>query len=89
MEKKIKSIDNGKDIKFTMKTLTMPIKEEFNDAFSEAEFAKPVKYSLWTKCARIATEITDDDMLNMTDMDLYQIVYECAILINCKKKSKK
>ena len=89
MEKKIKSIDNGKDIKFTMKTLTMPIKEEFIDAFSEAEFAKPVKYSLWTKCARIVTTLTDDEMLNMSDMDLYQIVYECVIVVNCKKKSKK
>ena len=89
MEKKIKSIENGKEIKFTMRTLTMPLKEEFNDAFSEAEFAKPVKYSLWTKCARIITELTDEDMLNMSDMDLYQIIYECAIVVNCKKKLKK
>jgi len=43
MEKKIKSIDTGKDVKFTIKTLTQPLKEEFNDAFSEAEYAKPVK----------------------------------------------
>ena len=89
MEKKIKSIDTGKDIKFTLKTLTQPLKEEFNDAFSEAEYAKPVKYSLWTKCARIITELTDDEMLNMSDMDLYQIIYECVIVVNCKKKLKK
>ena len=89
MEKKIKSIDTGKDIKFTLKTLTQPLKEEFNAAFSEAEYAKPVKYSLWTKCARIITELTDDEMLNMSDMDLYQIIYECVIVVNCKKKLKK
>ena len=89
MEKKITSIETKKEIKFKMKEITMPLKEEFNDSFSEAEFQKPIKYSLWTKCARIATELTDEDMLSMTDMDVYQVVYECAIVINCKKKSKK
>ena len=89
MEKKIKSIDTGKELKFTMRTITQPIKEEFNDAFAEAEYQKPTKYSLWTKCARIVTEITDDELLNMTDMDVYQIVYECVIVVNCKKKLKK
>ena len=89
MDKKIKLIESEKDFSFKMKEITMPLKEEFNDAFSEAESKKPIKYSLWTKCARIATEMTDDDMVKITDMDLYQIVYECAIVINCKKKSKK
>ena len=35
MEKKITSIENQKEIKFKLKDITMPLKEEFNDAFSE------------------------------------------------------
>ena len=43
MEKKITSIENQKEIKFKLKDITMPLKEEFNDAFSEAEYRKPTK----------------------------------------------
>ena len=89
MDKKTKSIDNGKEISFTLRPITMPLREEFVDAFSEAEAAKPAKFSLWVKCVRIITTLTDEELLKLTDQDIYQIVLECIIEVNNKKKVKK
>tara|TARA_R100000664_G_C2754048_1_gene141561 strand:- start:137 stop:406 length:270 start_codon:yes stop_codon:yes gene_type:complete len=89
MAEKIKSIDTGKEICYELQTITMPLREEFVDAFNEAESAKPQKFSLWVNCVRIITKLSDDELLKLTDQDIYQIVLECMIKVNNKKKVKK
>ena len=89
MKIEIKSKDTGKDIIFHMKDVTMPLREQFVDAYMYAESNEPQKFSLWVDCVRIITDLTDDDLLKLTDLDIVQIAVECILIVNNKKKAKK
>ena len=54
-----------------------------------AESNEPQKFSLWVDCVRIITDLTDDDLLKLTDLDIVQIAVECILIVNNKKKAKK
>jgi len=85
----IKSTDTGKKIDFKMKEVTMPLREEFVDAYMLAETSKPQKFSLWVNAVRVITELTDDELLKLTDLDIVQIAVDCLLEVNNKKKVKK
>ena len=89
MEQKIKSTSSGKDIIYNLRDVTMPLREEFMDAYMEAEVSDPQKFSLWVKCIRIITTLTDEELLKLTDIDMVQIAVDCLLTINHKKKVKK
>ena len=89
MEQKIKSTSSGKDIIYNLKEVTMPLREEFMDAYMLAESNDPQKFSLWVNCLRIITTLTDDDLLKLTDIDIVQIAVDSLLTINNKKKVKK
>ena len=89
MEQKIKSTSSGKDIIYNLRDVTMPLREEFMDAYMEAEVSDPQKFSLWVKCIRIITTLTDEELLKLTDIDMVQIAVDFLLTINHKKKVKK
>ena len=89
MEQKIKSTSSGKNIIYNLKEVTMPLREEFMDAYMLAESSEPQKFSLWVNTLRIITTLTDDDLLKLTDIDIVQIAVDSLLTINNKKKVKK
>ena len=86
MKIELKSKETGKDIVFDMKEMTMPLREEFHDAYVEAESSSPQKFSLWVRCVRIITTLTDDELLKLTDLDIIQIAVECMLISNTRNK---
>tara|TARA_Y100000361_G_scaffold106557_1_gene96294 strand:- start:408 stop:677 length:270 start_codon:yes stop_codon:yes gene_type:complete len=89
MKIELKSKETGKNISFNLKEVTMPLREQFVDAYMVAESNEPQKFSLWVNCVRIITDLTDDDLLKLTDLDIVQIAVECILIVNNKKKAKK
>ena len=89
MKIEIKSKDTGKDIIFHMKDVTMPLREQFVDAYMYAESNDPQKFSTWVDCIRVITTLTDDELLLLTDLDIVQIAVECMLIVNNKNKIKK
>lgn len=89
MKIELKSKDTEKDIIFDMKDVTMPLREQFVDAYMFAESNEPQKFSLWVDCIRVITTLTDDELLLLTDLDIVQIAVECMLIVNNKKKAKK
>jgi hypothetical protein len=89
MEQKIKSTSTGKDLIYNLKEITMPLREEFMDAYMLAESSEPQKFSLWVNCVRIVTTLTDDDLLKLTDIEIVQVAVDSLLVINNKKKVKK
>lgn len=89
MKIELKSKETGKDIVFSMKEMTMPLRTEFHDAYTEAEASSPQKFSLWVRCVQIITTLTDEELLKLTDYDIIQIAVECLLESNNKKKAKK
>ena len=89
MKIELKSKDTEKDIIFDMKDVTMPLREQFVDAYMVAESNEPQKFSLWVDCIRVITTLTDDELLLLTDLDIVQIAVECMLIVNNKKKAKK
>ena len=67
----------------------MPLREQFVDAYMEAESSDPQKFSLWVKCIRIITTLSDEELLTLTDLDIVYIAVECMLTVNNKKKDKK
>ena len=89
MEQKIKSTSSGKDLVYNLKEVTMPLREEFMDAYMVAASSEPQKFSLWVNTLRIITTLTDDDLLKLTDIEIVQIAVDSLLVINNKKKVKK
>jgi len=89
MKKEIKSIERNEKFFVEIKSITMPVREEFMDVYSEAQEANPQKFSLWCRCVRIVTDITDEELLLLTDQDIVQIAMELFLDLNNKKKVKK
>lgn len=89
MEQKIKSTSTGKDLIYNLKEITMPLREEFMDAYMLSESSEPQKFSLWVNCVRIVTTLTDDDLLKLTDIEIVQVAVDSLLVINNKKKVKK
>ena len=82
MEQKIKSTSTGKDLIYNLKEITMPLREEFMDAYMLAESSEPQKFSLWVNCVRIVTTLTDDDLLKLTDIEIVQVAVDSLLVIN-------
>ena len=89
MEIKTKSGDTGKDIVFNLKDYTMALRCEFVDAYVAAEVSDPQKLSLWVACIMIITDITEEELLKLTDLDIIKVAVECLLEVNNKKKVKK
>ena len=89
MNQKLKSTTSGKDITYELIDYTQSEREQFHDAFTEAEASSPQKFSLWCKCVRTITSLTDEEMLKMTDLDIIQVAVDAYLFTNNKKKDKK
>ena len=89
MKIELKSKETKKYISFNLKEVTMPLREQFVDAYMVAESNEPQKFSLWVDCIRVITTLTDDELLLLTDLDIVQIAVECMLIVNNKKKAKK
>ena len=89
MKIELKSKETGKKISFELREVTMPLREQFVDAYMEAESSDPQKLSLWCRCIRIITTLSDEELLTLTDLDMVYIAVECMLTVNNKKKDKK
>tara|TARA_R110002012_G_scaffold256900_2_gene437094 strand:+ start:410 stop:679 length:270 start_codon:yes stop_codon:yes gene_type:complete len=89
MKIELKSKETGNKISFELKEVTMPLREEFVDAYMEAEGKEPQKFSSWVNCVRIITTLTDEELLKLTDLDIVYIAIESMLVVNNKKKDKK
>ena len=89
MKIELKSKETGKKISFELREVTMPLREQFVDAYMEAEVSDPQRFSLWVRCIRIITTLSDEELLTLTDLDIVYIAVECILIVNNKKKDKK
>ena len=89
MKIELKSKETNKKISFELKEVTMPLREEFVDAYMLAEVEEPQKFSSWVNCVRIITTLTDEELLELTDLDIIYVAIECMLIVNKKKKAKK
>ena len=85
MKMKIKG--ENKQIEFELKELNLDERGEFNDLYTSATFGD-YKWSSFAKSCLIATNITENELNEYTDLDIINISKECYLVVN-KKKLKK
>ena len=85
MKKDTKSTETKKPISYEIREVTMPLRARFTDAYYAAEHATPQRFSLWVECVKIITTLSDEELLDLTDMDIVQISVECLIEVGNKK----
>ena len=79
--------ENIKKIQVQVKDLNLDDRGEFNDMYSKATFGD-LKWSLFAKSVLLATELTEEELNEYTDVDIINIAKECYFVVN-KKKLKK
>ena len=85
MKRTIKG-ENGK-IEVEFKDATLDERKQFNDIFSKSIYGQ-IKWSDMVECVLIATTLTEDDLNELTDVDVIEIAKEGYLVLN-KKKLKK
>ena len=78
--------ENGK-IEVEFKDATLDERKQFNDIYHNSMYGQ-VKWSEMVDCVLIATTLTEDDIKDLTDVDVVEIAKECYLVLN-KKKLKK
>ena len=84
--KRIVKGENGK-IEVEFKDATLDERKQFNDIYHNSMYGQ-VKWSEMVDCVLIATTLTEDDIKDLTDVDVVEIAKECYLVLN-KKKLKK
>ena len=84
---KIKIKGENKQIEFELKELNLDERGEFNDLYTSATFGD-YKWRAFAKSCLIATDITENELNEYTDLDIINISKECYLVVN-KKKLKK
>jgi len=79
--------ENKKKIEVEVKSLNLDDRGEFNDIYTKATFGD-LKWSLFAKSVLLATELTEEELNEYTDVDIINIAKECYSIVN-KKKLKK
>ncbi len=79
--------ENKKKIEVEVKNLNLDDRGEFNDMYFKATLGE-VKWSLFAKSVLLATDLTEEELMQYTDTDIINICKECYIVVN-KKKLKK
>ena len=79
--------ENKKKIQVEVKDLNLDDRGEFNDMYSKATFGD-LKWSLFAKSVLLATELTEEELNEYTDVDIINISKDCYFVVN-KKKLKK
>ena len=69
--------------------ITLQTRANFTDAYYEADNSTPQKLSLWINCIKIVTTMSDEEILQLTDLEIVQVAVECLIEMSNKKKLKK
>tara|TARA_R100000808_G_C2136289_1_gene144606 strand:- start:699 stop:956 length:258 start_codon:yes stop_codon:yes gene_type:complete len=85
MKTKIKG--ENSNIEVVIKEATLEERKEFNDIFNQSMYGQ-LKWSGMVECVLIATTFTEDDLNELTDVDIIEICKECYLVLN-KKKLKK
>lgn len=78
--------ENGK-IEVQFKDATLDERKQFNDIYHTSMYGK-IKWSDMVDCVLIATTLTEDDINELTDIDIIEIAKEGYLVLN-KKKLKK
>ena len=85
MKRKVKG--EYKSIEVEFKDATLDERKQFNDIFSKSIYGQ-IKWSDMVECVLIATTLTEDDLNELTDVDVIEIAKEGYLVLN-KKKLKK
>lgn len=85
MKRKVKG--EHKTIEVEFKDATLDERKQFNDIYHTTMYGQ-VKWSDMVECVLIATTFTEDDLNELTDVDVIEIAKECYLVLN-KKKLKK
>tara|TARA_Y100001938_G_C7751670_1_gene264170 strand:+ start:62 stop:319 length:258 start_codon:yes stop_codon:yes gene_type:complete len=85
MKTTIKGENKKIDIEF--KDATLDERKQFNDIYHKSMYGK-VAWSDMVECVLIATTFTEDDIGDLTDVDVIEIAKEAYLVVN-KKKLKK
>jgi len=85
MKRKVKG--EYKTIEVEFKDVTLDERKEFNNIFSNSIYGQ-IKWSDMVDCVLIATTLSEDDINELTDVDVVEIAKECYLVLN-KKKLKK
>ena len=75
--------ENTKQIEVNVKELNLSEREEFNDSITT-----DMKFSDYVKLCRLATDFTDKQLNEFTDMDIIAIGNLCYTVVNKKKLTK-
>ena len=76
-----------KKIDIEVRDVTLDERKEFNNIFSRSIYGN-MQWSDMVDCVLIATTLTEDDIKDLTDVDVVEIAKECYLVLN-KKKLKK
>ena len=84
---KIKVQGENKKIDVEVKEATLDERKEFNDIY-HTTMTGHVKWSAIVDCVLIATTLSEEEVNELTDVDVIEIAKECYVILN-KKKLKK
>ena len=88
MSKNAKVIgENVKELTFDVKDLNLDERCEFNNIVTKGSVADLV-WGNYVKMIRISTNLTDDEINELTDTDVVTVAWKCYEVVN-KKKLKK
>ena len=76
-----------KKIDIEVRDVTLDERKQFNNIFSSSIYGQ-IKWSDMVDCVLIATTLTEDDLNELTDVDVIEIAKEGYLVLN-KKKLKK
>ena len=80
--------ENGKDIVFNVKELNLQDRGKFNNTYHKAEMSQPLDWAIFSKCCIDTTDLDENKLNELTDVDIILIAKECYSIVN-KKKLKK
>tara|TARA_R110002012_G_scaffold273978_1_gene460132 strand:+ start:4090 stop:4356 length:267 start_codon:yes stop_codon:yes gene_type:complete len=79
--------ENVKELTFDVKSLNLDERCEFNNIVTRQAIDKMV-WGDYVKMVRIASNLTDDDINDLTDTEVITVAWKCYEVVN-KKKLKK
>ena len=80
--------ENVKEITFEVKDLNLDERLEFNKVLQGKNTPDDYSSSDYVKMIRIASNLTDDQINELTDVDWVWLGWECYRVVNKKKQKK-
>ncbi len=81
--------ENKKSIPFNIKDMNLQERGKFVNLYTKAEMSNPMDWASFAECCLIATDLTENQLMDLTDVDIILVAKEAYLIINNKKKDKK